>query len=292
MKWRNRFGMCLLLGLSIFAFGLAESVIAGEPLPDASLLAANRPPQPKPPPQPKVSDVNLTGVIDAVQFNGLTIKAGNGKGQKQWLVLAKSDATAFTVRGTATLDYLHDGQTIEFNGKSEKVGGKANEEKVGGKVDELTIVSRKGAVPRPKKGDAKDHEAAALDERPNEKILARIASHDEKSLTLTVGQRTIHVDLADTPTINVDLALFHSKPVLDAKDASKSRIEGKAANGMMFKLPTDNLVGSKIVARGTGVESQAGNQCAANSIEITLAKPLTGNKAARPPAKKPALAGK
>ncbi len=107
-----------------------------------------------------------------------------------------------------------------------------------------------------------------------------IASWDKekKSLTVTCGQRTIHVDLADIPTINVEIFLSDVKLVPDTKDKSKSRIEGNGVSGHLVPIITGDLDGAKIVVHGTGSESKQGNQCAAKSIEVTLAKPLTGNK--------------
>jgi hypothetical protein len=317
------------LGLSFSAFGVAQRVIAGEPLPDASVVAYRGRP-PAPPPQPKVSEVTLTGVVKAVQSNGLKIKASKtskSKDQKDWFVLSMADTTEFTIRGTATADYLHSGQIVIFSGqivKDEKAAEKAKEEKLAAKVDESTIISRKGGVSHLKKGDAKDQAAAAGGGRvtapaseadpetdlaasdskkpkadhggapaakskaasgsPEEKILGRIATCDEKSLTVTSGQRTIHVDLAETPTIHV--VLSDPKLIPNAKDASKSRIEGKGAGGHVVKMMVSDLVGAKIVVHGTGVESKSGNECMAKSIKVTLAKPLAGDKHASPDPKK------
>ena len=43
-------------------------------------------------------------------------------------------------------------------------------------------------------------------------------------------------------------------------------------------MMASDLVGAKIVVHGTAAESKQGNQCMAKSIEVTLAKPLTGSK--------------
>ncbi len=327
MKHHSAIGMYFLIAVSVVTLNVAaERVAASEPLPDASVLAyRSTPRQPKPPTPPKISEVTLTGVVNDVAPKGLTIKAGKtsaSKDQTQWLVFAQSDSTEFTIRGTATLDYLRKGQTIEFGAQiaaDEKVAKKADEEKVADKLDMLTIVSRKGGLAHLKNGDAKDHavdpgagriefrkkadsdpilatpdqsdpkagnggKAAAKPEAvaggPKENIAGMIASWDKekKSLTVTCGQRTIHVDLADIPTINVEIFLSDVKLVPDTKDKSKSRIEGNGVSGHLVPIITGDLDGAKIVVHGTGSESKQGNQCAAKSIEVTLAKPLTGNK--------------
>src|SRR5271157_2339124 len=187
MERRSLLEICLLLGLSISAFEVAESAIASEPLPDASVVAYKGSKAPKQPAQPKPSPVTLTGVIETVKANGLTIKAGKtgaSKNQQEWLVFAQSDSTTFTIRGTATPDYLRKGQTVEFNGqldadeknadkatdaksadkatdatdadkaKEAKAANKVTEEKVSEKVKELKIFSRKVAAVS--KGGAKD----------------------------------------------------------------------------------------------------------------------------------------
>lgn len=302
MKRRISVGMCLLFGLSVCAFELAERVAASEPLPDASVLAQGRRPFFGPMP-PRISEVTLSGVIEAVQPNALTIIAGRtGRpwGQKQWLVLSWAGTTELTIHGTATLDYLRKGQTIEFKGqiaKGDKVARKAKEEKVADKVKELTIIARKGElaakghvvdpgkIKAPKSetdpetalavsDDDPDSEAAGIG--PKEKIVGKIAARDEMSLTVAAGKRMIHVDLADEPTINVEL--FDPKLVADKKDASKSKIEGQGSGGRLVTIMAGDLPGSKIVVRGTGRESWSANECTAKSIEVTLAKPLTGKK--------------
>ena len=342
MKRRSLIGMCMVLGLSISAFEVAERVIAAEPLPDPSVVAywvkTPRPNQnqnqnqnqKKKPEQPKVSDVTLTGTIDAVQPTGLKIKASKttkGKDQKEWLVFARSDSSEFTIHATATVDYLRAGQSVEFRAQTVKDETNADKssERVTDEVNQLTVFSRKSRLSH-KKGGAKDHEAdsgaggdrieapkaetdsettlTVPDEDPKpkagkpvakpaavaggHKIAGRIAScdQDRKGITVTEGERKIHVALADMPTINVEL----SDPTLipDSKDSSKSKIEGKGAGGHAVSMLAGDLVGAQIVVRGTGTESKAGNQCMADSIELTLAKPLTGKSAVSAKKKAPA----
>ncbi len=323
MKRRYAIGMCFLLGLSVLAIKTAVRVVAGEPLPDASVLARgySRPRNQKPPEQPTTSEVTLTGVIDNVRSNGLMIKASKsskGKDQKEWLVFAQSDSSEFTIRGTAMPEYLRKGQNIELSGQivSGEKGDKAKEDKVADKVKELTVFSRKGALAAPKKVGEKDpavvpglgrieaakpaadpeaaltapdeakskggksaakHEAVA--NGPKEKIIGRIEKYDEKGLTVARGQQTIHVDLVDLPTINVELC--DPKLIPDTKDISKSRIEGKGMNGHVVSLLAGDLVGAKIVVQGTATETKSEHQCTAKSIDITLAKPLTGKKSTK-----------
>jgi fructose-specific phosphotransferase system component IIB len=124
------------------------------------------------------------------------------------------------------------------------------------------------------------HEAVA----GKTKIVGRIERCDGKSLTVTRGQQTIHVDLADIPTINVELSDL--KLVQDSKDSSKNRVEGKGASGHAVSILVSDLVGAKIVVQGTAAETKSKRQCMAKSIEVTLAKPLTSKKSTSSEAKK------
>ncbi|MGO9115094.1 MAG: hypothetical protein ACLP9L_38270, partial [Thermoguttaceae bacterium] len=342
-----------LLGLAVCAFEFAKHVIAGEPLPDASMVAYKASKQPKQPAQPKPSAVTLTGVIEAVKSDGLKIKAGKtsiSKNQQEWLVFAQSDSTAFTIRGTATPDYMRKGQTVEFSGqfvtnekdvnkvnegkvadtvkeetvadtgKEGKVADKVKEEKIADKVKELTIFSRKVAAVN--KGGAKDRvtnpgrnsrsgtskaktDSQTTVTKPDDskaktgddaapatkvaiiggkaRIVGRIESCDGKSLTVTAGQRTIHADLADIPTITVEL----SNPIFvpDGKDGSNNKVEGTGASGKLVTMMASDLIKAKIVVHGMGLESDSDRRCAAKSIDVTLATPLTGKKPASPEAK-------
>ncbi len=165
MKRRSMIGMCLLLGLSLSTFELAQRAIAAEPLPDASVVAYRGSRQPKQP-QPTVSDVTLTGVIDGLQPNGLTIKASKdnkSKDRKEWFVTSGT-ASEFTIRGTAAAEYVRKGQLVEFSSQiveGEKTADKPKEDKVADKVSDFTIVSRKRGSSLAKKGGAKDHAADA-----------------------------------------------------------------------------------------------------------------------------------
>ena len=208
---------------------------------------------------------------------------------------------------------------------NEKGADKAKEEKLADKLDELTIVARKGGAAGHNKGGAKDaaakpgvaariaapkagadpdtiliapddagakaddsgkpaakQEAAANGAK--KKIVGRIEKCDAKSLTVTCGQRTIHVDLADEPTIHVQVS--DVKLILDSKDGSKSRLESKDTGGHLVPVPASDLIGAKIVVDGTAVLTKSSRRCAAERIEVTLAKPLTGKKSASPDAKK------
>lgn len=323
MNKRSAIRIGFLLGLfAVWGFEAIGYAAAGEPLPDASWLAVRGRGRPQKQQQPKVSsDMTLTGVIDNVLPTGLVVKedkSKRGKGQKdqkEWLVVAQSGSTEFTIRGTATLDYLRKGQTVEFVGRTVPGEDKAKGEKLDGKLKELTIVSRKGGSSLLNKDAAKHHaaapglgrieapkedtdlgvnpaeggDAAPADKKggkaakpepvaagPQGKLTGRIAAHDEKSITVTVGARTIHIDLVEIPTINVELS--DPKLVPDAKDSSKSRIEGKGSNGHLVAITAGELKGAKIVAHGSAVQSKSGNECMANSILVTLATPLTGKK--------------
>jgi hypothetical protein len=111
-----------------------------------------------------------------------------------------------------------------------------------------------------------------------------IESCDEKSITVSIGQRTIHADLAEIPTINVVL----SDPIFapDAKDASNFKVEGKGPSGKVVTMTGSDLAKAKIVVHGTGKELKSDRQCLARTIDVTLAMPLTGKKPASSAEKK------
>jgi hypothetical protein len=288
MKARFSIVSGLILGLTLADCLLGTAVRADESLPDASVVAfanhksGKRSSGPKQTP-PKVSEVTLTGVVDAVQANGLAIKAGKstkGKDQKTWLVMPGQNVEV-TIDGTATVDYLKKGQIVQFEGQV------LNNEEVAGKLNELTVLDKKssaaltakvaardhvkevaggggGRIAAPKedadsdaligpddskkKGDAKasaksDAAASGL----KTKIVGKIESRTDKGFTVASGSRTLKVELSDSPTINVQLS--------DPKMVQ---------------------VGARIVVHGTAAESKQGNQCMAKTIVVTLATPLSG----------------
>jgi hypothetical protein len=244
-------------------------------------------------------------------------KTSRAKDQKEWLAIVQSGRTEITIHAVATLDYVRHGQTVEFNGRIvTHETDKGKEEKVAERVKELTIVARKAGASVTKNAAAKDTTVHATDPGitddrikapksdteaestltppddsqavngdkndalaggPQAKIVGRIESHDDKSLTVTCGQRTIHVDLAEIPTINVEL--FDARVTPDSsKDPAKSKIEGTGISGRLVPMDASDLIGAKIVVRGLGAESKSGNQCLAKTIVVTLAKPLVGKK--------------
>jgi len=302
-------GMCLILVIAFSTFGAVDCGIAGEPLPNASMVAYRS----HPPPPAKLSEVTLTGTILAAAPNGLTIKASKtnrARNQKQWfVVLSQSGSAEVTIHGTATPDYLRHGQIVEFNGQI------VEKEKVAEKVNELTIVAyQRGSSPFNRAG-AKDRAAApgvggrleaskpeadpeilalADDAKagdgdrpkasagvPMTKIVGRIASYDKTGLTLTSGPRTIHAELAEVPTIHVEI--FNPKVV---QNGSKVEIQGAGASGHMVSLTPNDLTGARIVVHGAGAESRSGSECVARTVEITLARPLTGKRPASSGTKK------
>ncbi len=122
------------------------------------------------------------------------------------------------------------------------------------------------------------------------KTLGRVESIDGKSLSVSAGERTIHLDLADEPTIKVELT--DPKIIPDKNnDIPKTKIEGSGPGGKLVSLTAADLVDAKIIVHGTGTETKTDKQCAAKSIDVTLATPLTGKTSASPAVKK-ALADK
>jgi hypothetical protein len=330
MKRRGTFEISLALGLALSLLGLCGPAYAGDPLPDASVLAFARPKKaPAPPPVP--TDLTLNGTINVATGSGLKIKAGKttkAKDQKQWLIGSNPETTEIKIHATATLDYVKKGQMVEFSGNL------VNNEKLSDKLKEFTIVARKGGKAAKnavaKNDAAKDRPAAAAgganakadaDEEPSltvpeetkagetkpaadgaaagakpevagpkTKVFGRVASVDSKSLTVTVGEKKIHADLVEIPTVNVEIS--SPQVIFDPNDKTKIKaIEGPGASGHLVSLTADDLSGAKIIVHGMGAESKKlGNQCLAKDMDITLARPLTGKKPTEPPKK--AVAGK
>jgi hypothetical protein len=303
MKRLSALRILFALGLAVFIVQFAGFAVAGEQLPDASELAYASPRRPKPPPTPTMSDVTLTGTITTTATNGMTLNASkSGSKQKtKWFVAAQTDAD-ITIHGTATLEYLRKGQTVEFTAQL------VNNEKLADKLKELTIVARKSGAARneaAKIAAAKDRAAGAAatktapggeaslsvpeDYKPTSKdapagskadavgektkIFGRVATIDGNRFTMSMGERTIHVELIEIPTINVEI----DGPVVisDPKTTSKIKIEGPGASGKLVTLTGDDLIGAKIVVKGHAAELKTNRQCAAKSMDITLAKPLT-----------------
>lgn len=299
MKLRAIRSLALFAGCVLFAGALC----AAEPLPDASQVAYRG--GSKPPAQPKVGDVTLTGTIQSMQTSGLTIKAGKtvkgktAKSQKQWTVVGNEN-TEVTIEGTATLDYLHKGQLVEFTGQV------VNDDHVEGKLKELTIVDKKtqstssttktgtktrdhaadpgvggGRIETPKSDDDADTLSVAEAPKtstassgktpakttvvvaagPKTTIVGKVVSREGNKLTITHGRHVVKIDLAELPAINVRLS-----------------------DRMLAQT------GAKVVVHGTGAESKTTNQVIAKTIVVTLAEPLTGKKTSSSSsiAKKPA----
>jgi hypothetical protein len=135
-----------------------------------------------------------------------------------------------------------------------------------------------------KTGDSATPAAKPAASGSKTKIVGRIESCDEKSIVVSIGQRTIHANLAEIPTINVVL----SDPtfVSDGKDGSNNKVEGKGASGKLVTMMASDLLKAKIAVRGVGLEVNSNRRCAARSIDVTLATPLSGKKPASSAEKK------
>ena len=182
----------------------------------------------------------MTGVIDSVSANGLTIKASKtskSKDQKQWLVGA-SETTDFTIRGTATPDYLRNGQMVEFSGqvvtteksadkaKEDKPGDKAKEDKPGDKAkedkpgDEAKEDKPGDEAKEDKAGDKADEDQAA-DEAKEEKPVVSRDKEDrvaDKVKEITIYSRKPK----SSPTKKADAKDHPAAPGVGRIDASKA----------------------------------------------------------------------
>jgi hypothetical protein len=314
MKRRSLLGNLLVWGLLLVGFDAVAPAWADEPLPDASVLATRG--HRHKPQQPKISDVTLTGTITGVQSSGLLIKASKSsrsKNQKQWLVLAQSDSTQFTIHGTAMPEYLRAGQLVEFNARivaAESADGKPKEEKTAEPLEELTIIARKagaasnkggkdyainpgigGRIETPKPQANSETAVEPPDDSPQPstssgdapsgpktKITGRIAAIKDRKFTVTCGERTIQAELSLIPTINVEIS--GPKLVPDSKDRTKLKIEGPGSSGRLVPVLGSELIDAKIVVQGRAAVTKSWRRCSARSIDVTLASPLAGNKPA------------
>lgn len=208
-------------------------------------VAAKRNPVKKPNPQPKAQPqqaASVEGTIKSVDRDGIQVAAR--RTEKPWVVQFQP-GTRFVVTGTAKADYLKPGVVLQFKADLD------DQDKAKDKVAEMTIVSAGSDNPlgvSGGKGSKTSNDDLGLLTSQDTKITGKIVSVTGKQVSLSAGKRTVTIELAAKPTINV--LLSDRKLVLPG---SKIRASGKATRAATPRMQAD-------------------------SIEVTLASPLSGKK--------------
>jgi hypothetical protein len=176
----------------------------------------------------------------------------NGKNKKAphgtWSVLVPHD-TPVHVTGEATPDYLHHGIMVRFTVQGD---GKAAAET----VHQLTIVTAASRKPVHKGAAAtkpadKAPAADAQDGDAQRTVVGQLGHLHDNQWSVVADGKTWHIQLADDVKIKV------------------------AFTGSHFVSP-----GDKIVVQGEMIHGKPG-ECAASSVQVTLAKPLSPSKDAQ-----------
>jgi hypothetical protein len=217
-----------------------------------------------------VEPASLDGTITSIAPGEIVI--ANKKDSKPWSVYVQP-TTSILVTGTADPEFLKVGLTVQFQADLDK------DHKAKDSVGELTLVtpSREnpagifapGSSPQKLSDPASAGKAAA---KPAEKggfggtepkfggagmsrVVGRITKRHDNALTIRAGTKNVSIELAADPKIHVYLT--------DSKFAS---------------------VGDSITIQGKEYKGKPGF-CAADSVKITLAQPLTEKKKKPAPSK-------
>jgi hypothetical protein len=292
---------CLSLALAIAASGV-------------DLLLARGPARTKPQPQPKQEEVNLTGTISSIDVahSEITIQAKKTSNKndkaKPWQIFpAQNQTVAVTVNGTATLDYLHPGQILQFNGVLDQsvidkaalekpVDDKADDkadEKADAKGDDKPLDDKTEAPKSEAKTAAKI--APKIAAKPNDKVKGEVKELSivpRKGHNLGIGSEADKkankeaVAAIDGPT---KVRIVGKIQKVDPDDNHKLTITAGShtLDVVLSAVPTINVelndaklvkVGAKVVVHGNAFELKSQNHVQADKIDITLVEPLTGKK--------------
>ena len=219
-------------------------------------------------PVAQTQPVDLQGVLENMGSSGLTMVDNN----QTWRVFVPQNAKV-QVTGTAEVDFLRSGLGVEFEATVDDRG--TIQERVG----ELTIVtlSRKkpmGVFPANAVGDAQDGFGVGVEadlgnanKKPHKRakvgktvagtyrIVGRLAVGRGGKLSVHAGRGMFQIELAEQPTISVDVA--------------HCNIARK---------------GDKISVQGISMPARPG-LAQAQVVNIVLSEPLTGIKKKRPSGK-------
>ena len=251
---RAFFAFCLLLGLcTVFSSPL---VARGWLHPR---LYRQQHQQPIP---PTAEPVSLHGTVKSISATHIEVtvdepkdadkkKAKNKKmPHGTWSVILDHD-TPIQVTGEATPDYLHHGLLVQLS-----VAGKERELGTAEMVHEMTIVTaalHKPVAKSPTSSKPVDNASLEpLKQESGRTIIGQLGHYKDNQWSVISEGKTRHIELADDAKIKV------------------------AFTGSKFVSP-----GDKIVVQGEMVHGKPGT-CTANSVQVTLAIPLTGSKNPQP----------
>ncbi len=245
-------------------------------LPVATAMAQGiRPPYGRQPEAPPTEPFAAQGVVQQVAPGRLQIRTNTNQ---TWLVLIDPKAVVH-VKGTAKADYLRVGQYVRFTAEIDQKG------RVAGKLAELTLFTptapthigiwpegttgeeQAGAEQPFGAGAGSGADPAAQTQRYT--VAGRIVGARRGQLSIHAGRAMIQAELAEEPTIEVDVANY-----LLAQPGDKISVtKGRMPAGLMVLPP--GRVGT---ARAT-------------ELTIELAQPLTTTPPKPPRAPRPEKPG-
>lgn len=206
--------------------------------------------------EPKLDSLSVDGTIERVSGGQFTVSGGASPPQGTVVIL--QPGATLTVTGTASIEFLRPGLTVQF--KAQYDGHDATE-----KVGELAIISPskeqplsilpiaaaapvRGVAPAP--SAAKPVKAAAADKSTPQlcNFTVRITSVQGNVIMAQGGGKPTRIELTEYPKIGVSVS--------DPAYAS---------------------VGDRISAHGKSVQGKPG-VCMADKVQVTMTSPLSGPK--------------
>ena len=208
--------------------------------------------------QPTAESVSLQGTVKSISATNIEVTVDEPtdddnqprKRKKMphgtWSVIVPHD-TPIQVTGEATPEYLHHGLLVRLT-----VEGKKPEQGAAETAHEMTIVTAASHKPVPKGSTgskSKDNaEPATQKEESGRTIIGQLGHFKDNQWSVISEGKTWHIELAEDAKIKV------------------------AFTGSKFVSP-----GDKIVVQGEMIHGKPGT-CTANSVQVTLAKPLDASK--------------
>jgi hypothetical protein len=201
--------------------------------------------------QPTAESVSLEGTVQSITPTHIEVlvdsstDAPKKKAPKTphgtWSVLVPHE-TPIQVSGEATPDYLHHGLMVRFT-----VEGKEKKQEAAETTHELTIVTA-ASYKAISKDSSVSLKPAAQKQEAGRAVTGQLGHLHNNQWSVLAEGKTWHIELADDVKINV------------------------AFTGSHFAKP-----GDKISVQGEMIHGKPGT-CTANSVQVTLAQPLTASK--------------
>lgn len=297
----------LFIGLLGFWLALGDLPLSrgDDGLPPDAMLAKKSGKRPKKKSKPpKIENLSLSGTIEIVQANALKFKtdksskSSNGKGGKnaggqEWIVYPQPNTTV-EIDATATLDYLHKGQIIEFTGL-------LSGDTIAGSVESLTIVPKHGHALGidGKPGKAKDEGIGGGRIAPPKPIVdpdLDVAADDTTTTTTTTatdaGTSKPKAVAAPTRRTKSSVKTSITAKIVSCNDkALEVEAGSRKIHLTLSDIPTIQVVlddprlvapGAKVAVQGRGYRAKSGNVCQADSLKVTLIEPLAAKKKPTP----------